>query len=127
MQYDVQAMMCVTNQICKVVCYDCGPNPLGCHHCVPTDGSCLDTMIGMIPKDPNSNGNFSVPVSPPLVPGHFVYCSDGCNDPNFQAGIDVVVQAAPVAPLLSPQMIILLAAALGLVGRLGLARMRLNN
>jgi hypothetical protein len=84
-------------------------------------------MIGMIPVDTNSNGNFSVPVSPPLVPGTFVYCSDGCNDPGFQAGIDVVVQPAPVAPLLSPQMILLLAAILGLVGLVGLARVRLNH
>jgi hypothetical protein len=83
-------------------------------------------MIGMIAKDSNSNGNFTVPVSPPLVPGHFVYCSDGCNDPEFQAGVDVVVRAAPVAPLLSPQMIILLVTALGLVGLVGLARLRLN-
>ena len=44
----------------------------------------------------------------------------------FQAGQTVIVQAAPVAPLLSPQMIILLVATLALVGLVGLTRMRLN-
>ena len=84
-------------------------------------------MIEMMPLNGSNSGNFSVPVSPPLVPGTFVHCSDGCNDRGFQAGIDVVVQAAPVAPLPSPQMIVLLAAILGLVGLVGLARLRLNH
>ena len=82
-------------------------------------------MIGMAPKDTTSNGNFSVPVSG-MNTGDIVYCSDGCNDPAFQAGQTAVVQAPPVAPLLSPQMIIVLVAALAMVGLISLARLRLN-
>ena len=83
-------------------------------------------MIGMVTKDQLSSGNIPVGINPPAVTGHFVYCSDGCNDPNFQAGQSVVVQPPPVAPLLSPQMIVVLVASLALVGLVGLARMRLN-
>jgi hypothetical protein len=82
-------------------------------------------MIGMVAKTTASNGNFSVPVSG-MQTGDIVYCSDGCNDPSFQAGQTAVVQAPPVAPLLSPQMIIVLVAVLAMVGLIGLARLRLN-
>ena len=82
-------------------------------------------MIGMAPKDGTSNGNFSVPVSG-MQTGDIVYCSDGCNDPAFQVGQTSVVQAPPVAPLLSPQMVIVLVAVLAMVGLIGLARLRMN-
>jgi hypothetical protein len=82
----------------------------------------------MVNKDTTSNGNFSAPLSatPPIQTGDVVYCSDGCNDLAFQAGQTAVVQAPPVAPLLSPQMIIVLVAALAMVGLISLARLRLN-
>jgi len=83
-------------------------------------------MIGMAPKTTASNGNFSVPVTG-MMTGDVVYCSDGCNDPGFQAGLTSVVQAPPVAPLLSPQMIIVLVAVLAMVGLISLARLRLNH
>jgi hypothetical protein len=112
----------------KIVCYDCGTNPADCANCVPvpppTPDPCPNPMVGMGTKD-LVTGNFVVPVSG-LIPGHFIYCSDGCNDPAFQVGQEVVVQAAPVAPLLSPQMLMVLVATLALVGLVGLARMRLN-
>lgn len=110
-----------------VNCYDCGATEADCQvpHCVPTDVSCSDTIIGSAPKN-LANGLFTVALNTALTTGHPVYCSDGCNDPMFQAGQTVIVQAAPVAPLLSPQMIILLVATLALVGLVGLTRMRLN-
>jgi hypothetical protein len=92
--------------------------------CVPP-GACPNPIIGTFPKNAGSPSNIPVPVAA-LITGHFVYCSDGCNDPGFQAGQNVVVQPPPVAPLLSPQMIVVLVASLALVGLVGLARMRLN-
>lgn len=127
----MSAMGCVsgTNQVC---CYDCGANPNSdvCMEprCTPgNEGGrpeCQLAKIGCTMKDPNT-GNFSIDdIDPPLVPGHFIYCSDGCNDPEFQAGNPVIVQPPEVAPLLSPQMMLLMVAILGLVGLLGLTRLR---
>lgn len=87
--------------------------------------TCPNTLLGTGTKDPVT-GMFSLPVSPPLIPGHFVYCADACNDPGFMVSPDVVVQPAPAAPVLSPHMIILLVGVLGLVGLIGLARLRLS-
>ena len=110
-------------------CYDCGsdPNsPVCTNPCTPQTEAgrqeCLDANIGCGMKD-LVTGTFSVPVEA-LIPGHFIYCSDGCNDPAFRAGNPVIVQAPEVAPLLSPQMMLVMVAVLGLVGLLGLTRVR---
>jgi hypothetical protein len=102
-----------TNQI---ICYDCGADPTACNF----------TPIGTQPctKDLNS-GNFCCPVSP-LTTGDNILCVDNCNPDDKRVGQPVAVLPPPVAPLLSPQMIIVLVASLALVGLVGLARMRLN-
>ena len=86
----------------QFVCYDCGASAAECQtpKCVPTDMVCSDDVIGMGMKD-LATGMFDVPVLP-LVAGHSVYCSDGCNDPSFQAGPDVVVQPACPTPRPAP-------------------------
>jgi hypothetical protein len=99
--------------------FDCGPEaPPVCF-----DGN--DTLIGSCQKC--LNGVFDCPLfsNTPLQPGQILYATDGCYDPS-RTGAPAVIQNPPVAPLLSPQMILLLAATLGLVGLLGLARLRLN-
>ncbi len=62
----------------------------------------------------------------PLTTGDSAFCQDLCNPDLKRNGEPVAVQAPPVAPLLSPQMILLLVATLTLVGLVGLARLRLN-
>jgi len=79
-------------------------------------------MLGMGTKD-LATGSFIIPVFA-LTTGHFIYATDGCNDPGFQVGAPAVVQSAAVAPLLSPGTMVVLVAALGGVGIFGLLRLR---
>jgi hypothetical protein len=69
-----------------------------------------------------SNGNFTIVLKTPLVPGQRIYVTDGCTDPILS---DPVTVGYPTeVPLMSRELMVVLVAALGLVGLLGLARLR---
>jgi hypothetical protein len=68
-----------------------------------------------------SNGNFTIVLVNPLVPGQKIYVTDGCHDPVLSR--PVVVKGTAV-PLMSPDLIVVLVAALSLIGLLGLTRLR---
>ena len=58
----------------RLTIFDCGYPPM-CHFCtMPTP--CADQVIGMGPKD--ANGDFAIPVAPPLAAGRRIYAMDGC-------------------------------------------------
>jgi hypothetical protein len=99
-----------------VLIFDCGTD--GCEHCKTVAG-CTDNLIGTGKKD--ANGNFVIPVNPPLKAGQVIYATDGCGAP-VVVGPDTVVRAPAVAPALSTPMLLVLGALLGLVGLLGLNR-----
>jgi hypothetical protein len=99
-----------------ILIFDCGTD--GCEHCKTVSG-CTDNLIGMGKKD--ANGNFVIPVNPPLRAGQVIYATDGCGAP-VVVGPDTVVRAPAVAPALSTPMLLVLGALLGLVGLLGLNR-----
>jgi hypothetical protein len=120
----ISAPGCAPLAMNKVAVFDCGTSAGGCHGCTPTTLNCPDPMLGMGTKD-LTTGRFTIPVSA-LMPGHFVYATDGCNDPGFQVGAPVVVYAPAVAPLLSRRMVVALVAALSCVGLLGLLRLRIG-
>ena len=92
--------------------------PTAAQHCKTVTG-CTDNLIGMGKKD--ANGNFVIPVNPPLKPGQVIYATDGCDDP-VVVGPDVVVHAPAAAPALSASMLVVLGALLSLVGLVGLKR-----
>ena len=69
-----------------------------------------------------NNGNFTIVLVNPLVPGQFIYVTDGCTDPILS--LPVMVTGPTEVPLMSRDAIVALVAALGLVGLLGLARLR---
>jgi hypothetical protein len=75
-----------------------------------------DTVLGTGSTD--GGGNFSIAVSPPLVSGHKIFPQDTCNT---LPGPPVTVGSQAAAPALTPIMMALLCAALGV---LGLARVR---
>ena len=103
----------------QILIFDCGVPP-ECAHCTTPVG-CPNPVIGTGTKDPL--GNFIIPVSPPLRARQMVYVTDACFDPAL-VGPDVVVQVAPVAPLLSSEMLAALVATLTAVGLLRLRRLR---
>lgn len=101
--------------------FDCGPEvPPICAHCT-TEVGCPDQKIGQGTKD--SKGNFVITVTPPLKPGQIIYATDGCTDPALVGPDTVVTRPAP-APVLSPHLMLMLVAVLGLVGVLGVRRLR---
>jgi hypothetical protein len=110
---------CEPFEMNQILIFDCGVPP-ECAHCTTPVG-CPNPVIGTGTKD--SLGNFIIPVLPPLRARQMVYVTDGCFDPAL-VGPDVAVQAAPVAPLLSAEMLAALTAALTAVGLLGLRRLR---
>ena len=69
-----------------------------------------------------SNGNFTIVLVKPLVPGQRIYVTDGCHDPVLSG--PVTVPYPTEAPLMSLDLIVVLVAALGLVGLLGLTQLR---
>jgi hypothetical protein len=114
--------LCTTGEI---LIFDCGAN--GCEHCKKELG-CSDTVIGC--RDASSsrcrgtkdaNGNFVIPVNPPLQPGEVIYATDTCNGQAL-VGPDVVVRAPAAAPAMSTSMLVLLGTLLGLFGLVGLNR-----
>jgi hypothetical protein len=107
----------------QVLIFDCGGPISECAFCgraqiVPTN-TCPDLLIGMGMKA--ADGTFQIPVNPPLVPGHAIYATDLCNDPPFDVSQAVLVPSL-TTPLLSPLMVVVLMAALGLVGLSGMLR-----
>ena len=103
---------------------NCVPSPIIIFNC-GADNVCHngdDQQIGMGTKD--ANGNYIIQNVALLHTGEIIYATDGCSDPMLSPS--VVVEPPQVAPLLSPQMIILLVGTLALVGLLGLARLRLT-
>jgi hypothetical protein len=94
--------------------FDCGPEtPPVCH-----DGN--DVRIATCPK---SQGFYSCLLTVPLKPGQIIYDTDGCFDPSLVSP-DAIVRQLPAVPLLSQRMMVVLGVALGVVGLLGLRRMR---
>ena len=93
--------------------FDCGPDRI-CH-----DGD--DVPLAVVSAS-YSNGNFTIVLAKPLVPGQRIYVTDGCHDPILSG--PVTVPYPTEAPLMSRDLIVLLVAALGLVGLLGVARLR---
>ena len=100
--------------------YDCGLDKI-CYQAPGPD----DNLIGQ--GGTNSSGVFTITLTRPLVAGEEIYALDTCEGvPPGQLGpIIIVVRPAP-APVMSPAMIVVLAASLSLVGLLGLSRLRLN-
>ena len=70
-----------------------------------------DVVLGTGSTD--ASGNFVITVSPPLVGGHKIFPRDMCD---MVTGVPVVVALPVTAPALTPVMIVLLGAALGLLG-----------
>jgi len=97
------------------------------HDC-GSDGICgegTDPVIGG-PVSTNGSGKFTATVSPALVCKEKIYAVDTCADPAVM-GTVFIVACPSAAPLMSPNMIIVMVGVLGLVGLLGLSRLRLNN
>ena len=94
-----------------ITIYNCGPNGI----CGDYD----DQQIGQGSVD--ASGNFTIGVSPPLAPGERIYPVDTCNN---LTGPVYTVQSATEAPLMSPALVLMLVATLGIVGLLGLAAAR---
>jgi hypothetical protein len=63
-----------------------------------------------------------IPLSLLPAAGHEIYATDGCVDPGL-VGPDVVIQAATIAPVLSPRVIALL---VGLLVAVGVRRLYLR-
>ncbi|HVN85499.1 MAG TPA: hypothetical protein VMW17_11695 [Candidatus Binatia bacterium] len=59
-----------------------------------------------------------------LIPGHFVYCSDGCNDPPFQISAPALVASSAAVPLLSIRTLVLMIGALLTIAVVALGRLR---
>jgi len=96
----------------QIIIYDCGPEvPPICY-----DGN--DPVIGTGTKE--ANGNFSIPVSPPLHFGQRIYFTDGCFDPLLVSPFAVVDPRA-AAPLLPGHMLAGLVALLLITGGASLA------
>ena len=106
----------------KVFIFDCGFPP-NCHHCAqdPNVVPCDDPLIGFGTKD--ANGNFIIPATLLPAAGHEIYATDTCRDPGL-VGPDVVIQSVAGAPALSPVGVVTLVALLGIVGAVGLSRLR---
>ena len=96
-----------------ILVFDCGPDRI-CHN-----GD--DVSLAIVSVSVN-NGNFTIVLVTPLVPGHAIYVTDGCTDPLLS--LPVIVQPQTEVPLMSRDALIALTAALGLIGLLGLARLR---
>jgi hypothetical protein len=102
----------------------CTPTPIEVWDC-GSDGICHDghdVQLAVVSVSSVNNGTVTILLVKPLVPGHWIYVTDGCTDPNLSP--PVMVRYPTKAPLMSRDVIIVLVAALGLVGLLGLARLR---
>ena len=93
--------------------YDCGTDRI-CH-----DGD--DAELTVVSAT-YSNGNFTIVLAQPLVAGQRIYVTDGCHDPVLS--LPALVKFPAAVPLMSRDLILVLAAALGLVGLQGLTRLR---
>ena len=93
--------------------FDCGPDRI-CH---TVDDFTLPTVSVSV-----NNGNFTIVLVNPLVPGQAIYVTDGCTDALLS--LPVIVQPPTEVPLMSRDALVALTAALGLIGLLGLARLR---
>ena len=102
------------------------PNESGCIEIIDCglDGICgnADDVVLATGGGTDGAGNFLITVSPPLVGGHKIFPKDTCN--NGLTGPPVIVGLAAVAPALSPVMILLLAAVLGITGLVRARSMR---
>jgi len=106
----------------KIHVFDCGPEtPPVCHDGPPGDPTAGDTEIDSIPVTKNPDGTFNIMLQSPLRPGQIIYVTDGCFDP-LLFGPPLVIQAPAAVPMLSPRMIVALAAILGVVGLVWLRR-----
>ena len=102
----------------------CTPTPIQVFDCGP-DGICHDGDDFPLPvvSATYSNGNFTIVLETPLVPGQRIYVTDGCTDPTLS---DPVTVGYPTeVPLMSRELMAVLVMALGLVGLLGLSRIGL--
>ena len=94
--------------------WDCGLDRI-CHN---SD----DVSLALVSVSSVINGTANIVLAQPLVCGHFIYITDGCTDPNLSPPVQVTCPTK--APLMSQDTLVVLVAALGLVGLLGLARLR---
>jgi hypothetical protein len=115
---------CTPNATCVVGGHEYAKNNICVFDCGP-DGICHD-FPDDFPIDVQSassiNGNFTIVLKTPLVPGQKIYITDGCTDPLLSA--PAIVGYPTEAPLMSRDLMVVLVVALGLVGLLGLARLR---
>jgi hypothetical protein len=86
--------------------YDCGAN----RACGDGD----DTLIGH--GSVNAQGKFTIAVFPPLRSGQTIFARDVCNNLD---GPPITVSLGPVAPVLSPPMMLAMVLALAIVGAFG--------
>ncbi|MFI5366114.1 MAG: hypothetical protein ACHQ4J_10860, partial [Candidatus Binatia bacterium] len=95
--------------------FDCGP-----------DGVCYtgdDFQLAIVSATRDALGNFTVVLATPLVARQKVYVKDNCFDPPLVGPVFLVPPPIPI-PLLSPKMIMALAATLALMGLVGLRHLR---
>ena len=94
--------------------FDCGPDKI-CHT--------VDDFPLVVVSASYSNGNFTIVLKEPLEVRHSIYVTDGCTAPILSPSVTVGYPAE--APLMSPAVLLILAATLGLLGLVTLSRIRL--
>jgi hypothetical protein len=103
---------------------DCTPGPIQVYDCgadrICHDGNDAQLAVLSVSLD---DGNFTIVLAQPLIPGQKIYVTDGCTDPDLSPPTTVLSQSA--APLMSRGIVVVLVAALGFVGLLSLTRLRL--
>lgn len=92
--------------------FDCGANGI-CH-----DGD--DRLLPILSATKLPNGDFQIHLAQPLQPGQEGYVTDGCTDPLLS--VPFVVKAPAAAPLLSRNVLLVLAFVLSVLGLRSLNR-----
>ena len=114
---------CTPHATCVVGTVEYAKNGVCVFDCV--DGVCHDSNdspVALLSASSN-NGDFTIVLAKALVLGQKIYVTDGCTDPALSQ--PATVGSRSVAPLMSRDLMVVLVAALGLVGLLGLSRLRL--
>jgi hypothetical protein len=101
----------------------CTPGPIQVFACGP-DRICHDgdDVPLAVASASYNNGSSTIVLVEPLVPGQRIYVTDGCTDPLLSRPVTVTYPTE--APLMSPGLILILAATLGLLGLVMLRRSR---